>query len=147
MYRTTSSGSAAARAAIAASLDGINEDSTFSSPDATINAVQEWNSILGVFEELLQHLHDNWVPPLLVKTLFEQLFGFVNVQLFHQLMLRRECCTLSKAECMQAGLNQVRRHVCAHAPAYEEPLPGGSVFQCLDKIAVCNTVAHLLCGT
>jgi myosin-5 len=45
----------------------------------------------------------------MVADLFGQLFGFVNVQLFNQVMLRRECCSLANTEYVAAGLEQVRR--------------------------------------
>jgi len=44
-----------------------------------------------------------------VQALFKQLFSFVNVQLFNQLLLRRECCSFSNGEYVKTGLAQVRR--------------------------------------
>lgn len=51
---------------------------------------------------------DNHVPKPLVQALFKQLFSFVNVQLFNQLLLRRECCSFSNGEYVKTGLAQVR---------------------------------------
>jgi myosin-5 len=42
-----------------------------------------------------------------VQALFKQLFSFVNVQLFNQLLLRRECCSFSNGEYVKTGLAQV----------------------------------------
>jgi myosin-5 len=61
-----------------------------------------------VFEGLLTILKDNFVPKPLVQALFRQLFSFVNVQLFNQLLLRRECCSFSNGEYVKTGLAQVR---------------------------------------
>ncbi len=41
------------------------------------------------------------------QALFKQLFRFVNVQLFNQLLLRRECCSRTNAEYAKTGLEQV----------------------------------------
>jgi myosin-5 len=43
-----------------------------------------------VFDELLVQLHVNHVPKPLVQALFKQLFSFLNVQLFNQLLWRRD---------------------------------------------------------
>jgi hypothetical protein len=74
--------------------------------------VQEWSNVLAVLDDLLLQLHNNWVPRHVVADLFGELFGFVNVQLFNQVMLRRECCSLANAEYVAAGLEQVRQ-VCS----------------------------------
>ncbi|KAF8063028.1 XI-F [Scenedesmus sp. PABB004] len=66
-----------------------------------------WGDILAVFDELLAKLRDNHVPKPLVQALFRQLFSFVNVQLFNQLLLRRECCSFSNGEYVKTGLAQV----------------------------------------
>jgi hypothetical protein len=49
-----------------------------------------WIGLLTVFDELLMTLRENYVPKALVQALLKQLFGFVNVQLFNQLLLRPE---------------------------------------------------------
>lgn len=54
-----------------------------------------WRNILDVFDGLLETLKAANVPQFLVKKLFQQLFSFVNVQLFNQLLLRRECCSFN----------------------------------------------------
>ena len=73
--------------------------------DASMAA--SWRHILSVFDSLLVTLQDNHVPPFLVRKLFEQLFSFVNVQLFNQLLLRRECCSFSNGEYVKTGLSEV----------------------------------------
>jgi hypothetical protein len=70
--------------------------------------VQEWSNVLAVLDDLLLQLHNNCVPQHIVAALFGELFAFVNVQLFNQVMLRRECCSLANAEYVAAGLEQVR---------------------------------------
>jgi len=73
-----------------------------------------WSDILGVFEGLLTILKDNFVPKPLVQALFRQLFSFVNVQLFNQLLLRRECCSFSNGEYVKTGLAQVESWIMEH---------------------------------
>lgn len=52
----------------------------------------------------LQHM-------LQVRKLFQQLFSFVNVQLFNQLLLRRECCSFSNGEYVKTGLAEVENWI------------------------------------
>lgn len=70
-----------------------------------------WGNILRVFDRLLETLKRNNVPPFLVKKLFQQLFSFVNVQLFNQLLLRRECCSFSNGEYVKTGLAEVENWI------------------------------------
>lgn len=70
-----------------------------------------WNEILGVFDALLATVKENHVPRVLVQALFKQLFSFVNVQLFNQLLLRRECCSFSNGEYVKTGLAQVENWI------------------------------------
>lgn len=81
------------------------ESSVDSSSDGSI--VASWRHILSVFDKLLVVLQENHVPTFLVRKLFEQLFNFVNVQLFNQLLLRRECCSFSNGEYVKTGLAEV----------------------------------------
>ena len=46
-----------------------------------------------------------------VRKLFQQLFSFVNVQLFNQLLLRRECCSFSNGEYVKTGLAEVENWI------------------------------------
>ncbi|KAL6776695.1 MYO1 [Auxenochlorella protothecoides x Auxenochlorella symbiontica] len=66
-----------------------------------------WAAILGVLESALGTLRDHHVPAFLVRKLYEQLFSFINVQLFNQLLLRRECCSFSNGEYVKTGLAEV----------------------------------------
>jgi hypothetical protein len=50
-------------------------------------------------------------PCLQVRKLFQQLFSFVNVQLFNQLLLRRECCSFSNGEYVKTGLAEVENWI------------------------------------
>lgn len=75
-----------------------------------------WTSILDVFDVLLTDLRNNNVPKLVVQAMFKQLFSFVDVQLFNQLLLTRKCCTLQNAEHLRSGLAQVS---CRDEPQQE----------------------------
>lgn len=79
-------GSRRATAAAAAGA-GSGDGATAAAANAQSKA---WSDILAVFDELLVKLRENHVPKPLVQALFKQLFSFVNVQLFNQLLLRRE---------------------------------------------------------
>ncbi|GLC68235.1 hypothetical protein PLESTF_000665000 [Pleodorina starrii] len=68
---------------------------------------KSWTDILHVLDTLLALVKANNVPKVLVQALFKQLFRFINVQLFNQLMLRRECCSFSNGEYVKTGLEQV----------------------------------------
>ncbi len=80
---------------------------------ATAQLSPHWGNILGVFDQLLATLQRNNVPQFLVKKLFLQLFSFVNVQLFNQLLLRRECCSFSNGEYVKTGLAEVENWIHA----------------------------------
>ena len=66
-----------------------------------------WRNILNVFDALLITLKDNNEPLFLVKKLFQQLFSFVNMQFFNQMMLCRECCSFNNGEYVKTGLAEV----------------------------------------
>ncbi|KAK9844720.1 hypothetical protein WJX74_005896 [Apatococcus lobatus] len=70
-----------------------------------------WRTILQVFDNLLETLQRAFVPSFLVRKLFQQLFSFVNVQLFNQLLLRRECCSFSNGEYVKTGLAEVENWI------------------------------------
>jgi len=61
--------------------------------------------MLDVLDVLLETLKANNVPPFMVRKFFTQVFGFINVQLFNSLLLRRECCSFSNGEYVKAGLS------------------------------------------
>lgn len=72
---------------------------------------EHWGNILQVFDSLLATLKSCNVPSFLVRKLFQQLFSFVNVQLFNQLLLRRECCSFSNGEYVKTGLGEVEQWI------------------------------------
>lgn len=67
-----------------------------------------WKVLLKVLQALHEQLESNEVPKFLRRKLFLQLFSFINVQLFNQLLLRRECCSFANGEYVKQGLGQVR---------------------------------------
>ena len=52
-------------------------------------------------------MKDTHVPKFLIRKLFKQVFAFINVQLFNQLLLRRECCSFSNGEYVKTGLAEL----------------------------------------
>ena len=113
--RRTTSGHAGAAAA--AGTEQQQQPGTPGTPSGTRGVGSggelspHWGNILRVFDALLATLRDNHVPPFLVQKLFEQLLSFVNVQLFNQLLLRRECCSFSNGEYVKAGLSEVEQWI------------------------------------
>ncbi|KAH9318468.1 hypothetical protein KI387_020237 [Taxus chinensis] len=68
-----------------------------------------WQSIFKSLSSVLQTLRSNYVPPVLVCSIFTQIYSFINVQLFNSLLLRRECCSFSNGEYVKAGLAELER--------------------------------------
>jgi myosin-5 len=89
------------------SCRGSNQDPSSTTPQLS----RYWSDILGVFDVLLATVKEAHVPRVLVQALFRQLFSFVNVQLFNQLLLRRECCSFSNGEYVKTGLAQVENWI------------------------------------
>ena len=85
-----------------------------------------WGNILGVLDSLLAQLKENHVPAFLVRKLFQQLFSFVNVQLFNQLLLRRECCSFSNGEYVKTGLAEVENWIHTAGQGLGGASPGTS---------------------
>ena len=77
----------------------------------TAQPSQHWVTILNIFNQLLSDLQGAKVPPFLVRKLFQQLFSCVNVNLFNQLLLRRECCSFSNGEHVKSGLGEVEQWI------------------------------------
>ncbi|KAI8462592.1 MAG: hypothetical protein J3K34DRAFT_527632 [Monoraphidium minutum] len=77
-----------------------------------------WGEILAVLDALLEDVRAAYVPKPLVQALFRQLFAFVNVQLFNQLLLRRECCSFSNGEYVKTGLAQVEGWIQERGPEW-----------------------------
>merc|ERR1712224_970846 len=59
-------------------------------------------------DKLMLSMKANHVPQFLVRKLFTQVFAFINVQLFNQLLLRRECCSFSNGEYVKTGLTELQ---------------------------------------
>ena len=72
-----------------------------------------WKQIVEALEELLTILKANYVPHVLASKLFEQLFAIIDVFLFNQLMLKRDCCSFSNGEYAKLGLHEVEKWTVA----------------------------------
>uniref|UniRef100_A0A7R9Z6X9 Dilute domain-containing protein n=1 Tax=Chlamydomonas euryale TaxID=1486919 RepID=A0A7R9Z6X9_9CHLO len=75
--------------------------------------MRSWSDILAVMDATLATAKAAHVPRPLVQALFKQLFAFVNVNLFNQLLLRRECCSFSNGENVRMGLGQCEQWITA----------------------------------
>jgi len=72
-----------------------------------------WKEMVDVLDELLAILKANHVPHVLASKLFEDLFAIVDVFLFNQLMLKRDCCSFSNGEYAKLGLHEVEKWTVA----------------------------------
>ncbi|KAF7824450.1 myosin-12 isoform X1 [Senna tora] len=68
-----------------------------------------WKSIVDKLDHTLGILSDNYVPSMITRKIFSQVFSFMNVQLFNSLLLRRECCSFSNGEYLKAGLHELEQ--------------------------------------
>ncbi|CAL0310840.1 unnamed protein product [Lupinus luteus] len=66
-----------------------------------------WKSIVNKLDQALNILSENYVPSIITRKIFSQVFSFMNVQLFNSLLLRRECCSFSNGEYLNAGLHEL----------------------------------------
>lgn len=64
-----------------------------------------WMRILDVLETSVKAMALNNVPAQLTRKFFDQIFCFINVQMFNALLLRRECCSFSNGEYIKMGLS------------------------------------------
>ncbi|KAL1548316.1 myosin-8-like [Salvia divinorum] len=71
------------------------------------SATRNWQCVIDCLNRLLSTLKDNFVPPVLVQKIFEQLFSYINVQLFNSLLLQKECCTFNSGEYVKTGLTEL----------------------------------------
>ncbi|TVU45041.1 hypothetical protein EJB05_04510, partial [Eragrostis curvula] len=71
-----------------------------------------WQSIVKCLDHTLETMNNNYVPPMIIRKTFSQVFAFMNVQLFNSLLLRRECCSFSNGEFLKAGLQELE-HWCS----------------------------------
>ncbi|KAJ4955072.1 hypothetical protein NE237_011855 [Protea cynaroides] len=77
-----------------------------------------WQSIIETLNTLLSILKENFVPSVLIRKIFTQIFSNINVQLFNSLLLRRECCTFSNGEYVKAGLAELELWCCQAKEEY-----------------------------
>ncbi|CAK9144802.1 unnamed protein product [Ilex paraguariensis] len=68
-----------------------------------------WQSIVNSLDHTLGILSENYVPSIITRKIFSQIFSFINVQLFNSLLLRRECCSFSNGEYVKAGLQELEQ--------------------------------------
>ncbi|RZB94320.1 Myosin-8 isoform C [Glycine soja] len=66
-----------------------------------------WISIIQCLNRYLKILKENYVPPVLVQKLFNQIFQYINMELFNSLLLHRECCTSKNGEYIKSGLAEL----------------------------------------
>ncbi|XP_061374694.1 myosin-6-like [Gastrolobium bilobum] len=72
-----------------------------SKPDAS------WLSIIECLNRFLKILKENYVPPLLVQKIFNQVLHYINVEIFNSILLHQECCTFSNGEYVKSGLAEL----------------------------------------
>ncbi|MCD7469621.1 hypothetical protein HAX54_008763, partial [Datura stramonium] len=66
-----------------------------------------WDGVMESLNGLLSILKENYVHPVFVQKILNQIFSYINVQLFNSLLLQRECCTFSSGEYVKAGLQEI----------------------------------------
>ncbi|KAL3830014.1 hypothetical protein ACJIZ3_018816 [Penstemon smallii] len=71
--------------------------------------IAHWQSIVKSLNNCLKTMKANFAPPFLVRKVFNQIFSFINVQLFNSLLLRRECCSFSNGEYVKSGLAELEQ--------------------------------------
>ncbi|KAG6413856.1 hypothetical protein SASPL_126571 [Salvia splendens] len=83
--------------------------------------IAHWQSIVKNLNNYLKIMKANYVPSILVRKIFTQIFSFINVQLFNRhvirdlkihavhLLLRRECCSFSNGEYVKSGLAELEQ--------------------------------------
>jgi myosin-5 len=99
-----------AQAGTASDTADSNDDAataTTSASSAEKYFMAPWEHVISILDHLLSTVQENYVPPFLVRKLYEQLFSFLNAQLFNQLLLRRECCAVKNGEYINTGLAEV----------------------------------------
>ncbi|KAJ9565543.1 hypothetical protein OSB04_001509 [Centaurea solstitialis] len=68
-----------------------------------------WQSIVKSLDNTLEILSKNYVPPIITRKIFSQVFSFIDVQFFNSLLLRRECCSFSNGEYVKSGLHELEQ--------------------------------------
>ncbi|RDY08630.1 Myosin-7, partial [Mucuna pruriens] len=77
--------------------------------DRTSNDNSLWLGINECLNKYLKILKENYVPQVLVQKLYNQIFQYINVELFNSLLLHRECCTLENGEYIKSGLAELEQ--------------------------------------
>lgn len=68
-----------------------------------------WQNIVKCLDHTLETMKENYVAPVIIRKTFNQVFAYLNVQLFNSLLLRRECCSFSNGEFLKAGLQDLEQ--------------------------------------
>nr|XP_033516901.1 myosin-7 isoform X2 [Nicotiana tomentosiformis] len=66
-----------------------------------------WDGLIESLNGLLGTLKENYVHPVFVQKILNQIFSYINVQLFNSLLLNKECCSFSNGEYVKAGLQEL----------------------------------------
>ncbi|CAJ1932955.1 unnamed protein product [Sphenostylis stenocarpa] len=66
-----------------------------------------WLSIKECLDKYLKIMKENYVPTVLVQKLFNQIFQYINVEIFNSLLLHGECCTTKHGEYIKSGLAEL----------------------------------------
>ncbi|KAJ8547151.1 hypothetical protein K7X08_010737 [Anisodus acutangulus] len=93
-----------------------SKGSTLQSPGNSVDGSSPstpWDGVIESLNGLLSTLKENYVHPVFVQKILNQIFSYVNVQLFNSLLLQRECCTFSNGEYVKAGLQEIE-HWCGN---------------------------------
>ncbi|CAG9464022.1 unnamed protein product [Pedinophyceae sp. YPF-701] len=81
------------------------------------HATTPWGLMLEELAQLLQVMKDTHVPRALCASLFEQVLSFVNMTLYNQLALRKDCNSFSNGEYLSGGLRALRGWLLDMGPA------------------------------
>ncbi|KAG9452018.1 hypothetical protein H6P81_004922 [Aristolochia fimbriata] len=98
----------APRSVRARSIRGSSR-SVHSSLVAKQASAMHWQSIVDSLDRTLSILCENYVPSMIIRKTFSQVFLYIDVQLFNSLLLRRECCSFSNGEYVKLGLQELER--------------------------------------
>ncbi|XP_023742461.1 myosin-12 [Lactuca sativa] len=72
-------------------------------------SIIHWQSIVNSLDNTLGILSENYVPSIITRKIFSQVFSFIDVQFFNSLLLRRECCSFSNGEYVKSGLHELEQ--------------------------------------
>ncbi|KAJ1427614.1 P-loop containing nucleoside triphosphate hydrolase [Sesbania bispinosa] len=66
-----------------------------------------WLSITECLNRILNILKENYVPQILVQRLFNQIFQYIDAEIFNSLLSDKECCTFNNGEYVKSGLAEL----------------------------------------